>query len=107
MCSTYGSGYPGITGRGVAGRGFPFWFWPVVWGNNVQSGSYLQAPEVRGLYCAHVDVWLTRLNFSMETRIIRAALVDRWPKRYLLPIAPTRPSTFSPITAPSHHSSPR
>ncbi|KAI6104448.1 hypothetical protein EDD16DRAFT_1730513 [Pisolithus croceorrhizus] len=28
---TYGSGYPGITGCGVSGRGFPFWFWPVVW----------------------------------------------------------------------------
>ncbi|KAF8348438.1 hypothetical protein F5887DRAFT_1129407 [Amanita rubescens] len=27
----YGSGYPGITGRGTAGRGFPFYFWPVVW----------------------------------------------------------------------------
>ncbi|KAG5653451.1 hypothetical protein H0H81_000340 [Sphagnurus paluster] len=29
---TYGSGYPGITGRGVAGRGFPFYFWPLAWG---------------------------------------------------------------------------
>lgn len=27
---TYGSGYPGIGGRGVLGRPFPFWFWPVV-----------------------------------------------------------------------------
>ncbi len=30
--STYGSGYPGIAGRGVGGRGFPFGFWPIVWG---------------------------------------------------------------------------
>lgn len=29
---TYGSGYPGLLGRGVAGRGFPFYFWPLVWG---------------------------------------------------------------------------
>ncbi|KAJ7765243.1 hypothetical protein B0H16DRAFT_1524996 [Mycena metata] len=26
---TYGSGYPGISGRGVANRGFPFFFWPL------------------------------------------------------------------------------
>ncbi|KAN0084069.1 hypothetical protein V8E55_007573 [Tylopilus felleus] len=43
---TYGSGYPGITGRGVTGRGFPFYFWPIVWtGNGAPSGSYLHAPE--------------------------------------------------------------
>jgi hypothetical protein len=41
---TYGSGYPGMTGRGVTGRGFPFWFWPVVWTG--YGGSYLQASEV-------------------------------------------------------------
>ena len=28
----YGSGYPGSPGVGVANRGFPFIFWPVVWG---------------------------------------------------------------------------
>jgi len=28
---TYGSGYPGVVGRGSAGRGFPFFFWPIVW----------------------------------------------------------------------------
>ena len=28
---TYGSGYPGVVGRGTAGRGFPFFFWPIVW----------------------------------------------------------------------------
>ncbi|KAF9225627.1 hypothetical protein BS17DRAFT_554757 [Gyrodon lividus] len=39
----YGSGYPGITGRGVAGRGFPFWFWPVVWGGG--SVTYLHDTE--------------------------------------------------------------
>jgi len=27
----YGSGYPGITGRGVFSRGFPFYFWPIIW----------------------------------------------------------------------------
>ncbi|KAF7976668.1 hypothetical protein HWV62_6013 [Athelia sp. TMB] len=30
--SAYGSGYPGVATRGVAGRGFPFFFWPIVWG---------------------------------------------------------------------------
>ncbi|KAH7929943.1 hypothetical protein BV22DRAFT_1001727 [Leucogyrophana mollusca] len=43
----YGSGYPGVTGRGVAGRGFPFWFWPVIWGSTVgSSGAYLIDHEV-------------------------------------------------------------
>ncbi|KAJ6510588.1 hypothetical protein C8R45DRAFT_813904 [Mycena sanguinolenta] len=27
----YGSGYPGYYTRGVASRGFPFWYWPLVW----------------------------------------------------------------------------
>jgi hypothetical protein len=31
---TYGSGYGGnVLTRGVAGRSFPFFFWPVVWGS--------------------------------------------------------------------------
>ncbi|KAF8348437.1 hypothetical protein F5887DRAFT_586979 [Amanita rubescens] len=32
--SQYGSGYPNITGPGTTGRGFPFYFWPVVWAGN-------------------------------------------------------------------------
>ncbi|KAI9569797.1 hypothetical protein HD554DRAFT_2087454 [Boletus coccyginus] len=48
---TYGSGYPGITGRGVSNRGFPFWFWPVVWnGPGAPAGSYLRAPEYGDSY---------------------------------------------------------
>lgn len=39
----YGSGYPGYSGYGVTGRGFPFWFWPVVWGGS--SDQYLQSSE--------------------------------------------------------------
>ncbi|KAF9259595.1 hypothetical protein L218DRAFT_874330 [Marasmius fiardii PR-910] len=47
---TYGSGYPGIPGRGVAGRGFPFYFWPVVWGDGAGAAiggasSYLYTSE--------------------------------------------------------------
>ncbi|KAK0467144.1 uncharacterized protein EV420DRAFT_1507461 [Desarmillaria tabescens] len=44
---TYGSGYPGTSGRGVAGRGFPFYFWPVVWGGAVSAGTapYLHSDE--------------------------------------------------------------
>jgi len=42
----YGSGYPGISGRGTAGRGFPFFFWPLSWGNNVSASSdYLYNTE--------------------------------------------------------------
>ncbi|KAK1229344.1 hypothetical protein PQX77_007599 [Marasmius sp. AFHP31] len=35
----YGSGYPGVTGAGVAGRGFPFYFWPVTWGGAAGVGT--------------------------------------------------------------------
>ncbi|KAF8650225.1 hypothetical protein AX16_005340 [Volvariella volvacea WC 439] len=28
----YGSGYPGAAGSTVAGRGLPFYFWPIAWG---------------------------------------------------------------------------
>jgi len=42
---TYGSGYPGVAGRGTTGRGFPFVFWPIAWplaiGGGVATGSYL------------------------------------------------------------------
>ncbi|KAG0697230.1 hypothetical protein DFH29DRAFT_1022990 [Suillus ampliporus] len=40
---TYGSGYPGYSGYDVAGRGFPFWFWPVVWGGS--TNQYLNNTE--------------------------------------------------------------
>ena len=44
----YGSGYPGIAGRGVAGRGFPFLFWPLAWGGvaGVGTAAYLHNTEV-------------------------------------------------------------
>ena len=35
----YGSGYPGNTGLGVASRGFPFVFWPLVWGGGLGYGA--------------------------------------------------------------------
>lgn len=50
-CDTriYGSGYPGYYGRGVNGLGFPFVFWPVVWGPGFGYGPrYLHnGSEVR------------------------------------------------------------
>ncbi|KAF7311688.1 hypothetical protein MIND_00178600 [Mycena indigotica] len=35
----YGSGYPGIASRGVEGRGFPFFFWPLSWGTGGGYGA--------------------------------------------------------------------
>ncbi|KAJ7038056.1 hypothetical protein C8F04DRAFT_1091208 [Mycena alexandri] len=40
---TYGSGYPGISGRGVADRGFPFFFWPLSFEGRPGNGAYLQS----------------------------------------------------------------
>ncbi|EEB91601.1 hypothetical protein MPER_10015, partial [Moniliophthora perniciosa FA553] len=37
--SQYGSGYPGVTGAGVSGRGFPFHFWPIAWGGAASVGT--------------------------------------------------------------------
>ncbi|KAI0365780.1 hypothetical protein BV20DRAFT_972680 [Pilatotrama ljubarskyi] len=46
---TYGSGYPGASGLGVAGRGFPFVFWPVIWGGGLGYGAaYLHANHEYG-----------------------------------------------------------
>ncbi|KAJ7078327.1 hypothetical protein B0H15DRAFT_539048 [Mycena belliarum] len=44
----YGSGYPTYYSRGVAGRGFPFYFWPLVWGSGYGYGgntAYLHSDE--------------------------------------------------------------
>ncbi|KAF7764084.1 hypothetical protein Agabi119p4_8621 [Agaricus bisporus var. burnettii] len=38
---TYGSGYPGGSSRGVAGLGFPFFFYPVVFGAGAIGGGAL------------------------------------------------------------------
>jgi hypothetical protein len=48
MNREYGSGYPGITGRGTDGRGFPFIFWPLAWGGEIfpPSSAYLHTTEV-------------------------------------------------------------
>ncbi|KAJ7021667.1 hypothetical protein C8F04DRAFT_1195223 [Mycena alexandri] len=40
---TYGSGYPGISGRGVADRGFPFFLWPLSFEGRPGNGAYLQS----------------------------------------------------------------
>ena len=48
MNRIYGSGYPGIIGRGTAGRGFPFFFWPLSWGrvSYTDSSAYLYTTDV-------------------------------------------------------------
>ncbi|KAK0462337.1 uncharacterized protein EV420DRAFT_1265734 [Desarmillaria tabescens] len=44
--STYGSGYPGVASRGVAGLGFPFYYWPLAWGGiGLGSAAYLHNNE--------------------------------------------------------------
>ncbi|TFK38300.1 hypothetical protein BDQ12DRAFT_128021 [Crucibulum laeve] len=52
---TYGSGYPNVAGRGVAGRGFPFYFWPLAWplaigaGAGIGGAAYLHSTDEYGL----------------------------------------------------------
>lgn len=39
LISMYGSGYPGSPGVGVAGHGFPYYYWPVVFGSVAVLGT--------------------------------------------------------------------
>ncbi|KAJ7095841.1 hypothetical protein B0H15DRAFT_74909 [Mycena belliarum] len=46
---TYGSGYPGLASGAVAGRGFPFYFWPLSFGvGGVGAGAYLHSNNEYG-----------------------------------------------------------
>jgi len=47
---TYGSGYPGVPGRGVANRGFPFYFWPLSFGvgGGIGTSAYLNSDSEYG-----------------------------------------------------------
>ena len=66
---TYGSGYPGVTGRGVAGRGFPFYFWPLAWGGiaDVGTAAYLHSDEVsRQDSLSFSPTSLSHLSFSVR-----------------------------------------
>lgn len=71
LCRTYGSGYPGFANqRGVAGLGFPFYFWPLVWGGAAFSGArYLNDNEVRSLLFFEIVSIITCLPVSTATRI--------------------------------------
>ena len=64
---SYGSGYPGYAGRGVGGLGFPFIFWPVVWGPGFGYGpGYLHNSEVR---CSiDVTLLLTEVSVVWESK---------------------------------------
>ena len=45
----YGSGYPGVNSLGVANRGFPFVYWPFIWGAGFGYGAVY-------LHTAHLEV---------------------------------------------------
>lgn len=45
----YGSGYPGIAGKGTVGRGFPFFFWPLAFGTAGLGGAYHYHSDVGAL----------------------------------------------------------
>ena len=67
----YGSGYPGVTGRGVAGRDFPFIFWPLAWGGAVGYGAnaYLHSDEVASTGYS--------IDYSQHTHILFAYIAVR------------------------------
>ncbi|TEB28029.1 hypothetical protein FA13DRAFT_1765191 [Coprinellus micaceus] len=79
---TYGSGYPGIVGRGASGRGFPFFFWPLAWPLAVGGGAgvalYLHSNSEYGS-----STNSTRPGGQMTYAVFSSASV-----------APNTPSTF-------------
>jgi hypothetical protein len=76
MCvvSIYGSGYSGLNTRGVDGRPFPFYFWPLVWGTTIGFNgphtSYLHSTDVRPVLSPFLSPFLAypwsnfRFSFS-------------------------------------------
>ncbi|KAG9310001.1 hypothetical protein JVU11DRAFT_10035 [Chiua virens] len=91
---TYGSGYPGITGRGVIGRGFPFWFWPIVWtGDLVPAAPYLQAPEQR--FPSNSDNTTFHVLSDNSTVASLISSIDANCSSYLSPSSSTSPQTYN------------
>ena len=74
-CRVYGSGYPGFQDRGVVGRGFPFWFWPLIW------GTLLTEVVIEGAYLHEISEVnvnpIVRISFShtdaLDTRTVWTA----------------------------------
>ena len=71
---TYGSGYPGFANqRGVNSLGFPFYFWPVVWGSAIglhTQDAYLHDSEVRRLTFTSLLQSADDRIYSTASRII-------------------------------------
>jgi hypothetical protein len=71
---TYGSGYPGVAGRGVAGLPFPFFFWPLAWGGAaVGTAAYLHDDEVCLL--SSIELHIADPFISMVVSTIAVGLV--------------------------------
>ncbi|KAJ7870796.1 hypothetical protein B0H14DRAFT_2571115 [Mycena olivaceomarginata] len=62
---TYGSGYPGSFARGVDNKGFPFYFWPISWGNGTAYGS-----NALDMYTGEVHHTLLHNPSSTDSQII-------------------------------------
>ncbi|KAF8079352.1 hypothetical protein FPV67DRAFT_113436 [Lyophyllum atratum] len=88
----YGSGYPGNVGHGVSGRGFPFYFWPVVWIGDALSNddpqAYLHASTEYGLSSNNErpgDFLVTAAFGSNVTGNVYRILADNATATYLIP----------------------
>lgn len=63
----YGSGYPGVNGPGVSGRGFPYVYWPVVWPLTrlvTHNTIYLYNTEVRPCASGVFFPTISQRNYS-------------------------------------------
>ena len=81
----YGSGYPGYTGRGVAGRNFPFYYWPIVFGAGYYGGvHYIDEGRREVRRTSLLDVThLTPISSTVRliTRLVRAVRRPRFRSR--------------------------
>ena len=71
----YGSGYPGIAGKGTVGLGFPFFFWPLAFGTVGLGGAYHYHSDVGASHLQRGR--LVDMENSMAVQTIAVDLVGR------------------------------
>ena len=74
----YGSGYPGSSGYGVQGRGFPFIFYPLVFAAPAGIGGfYLYREEEVGNIIIDLGIFVSDERLSTDILTIPAVLAAR------------------------------
>ncbi|KAJ7583772.1 hypothetical protein C8J56DRAFT_192135 [Mycena floridula] len=73
--SMYGSGYPGVVGRGVVERSFPFYFWPLAWGGVAGAGRGAHLHDLEYDNTSRPGSMMTSAIFPSNTGTMASRLV--------------------------------